>query len=382
MTIVEEVTVEEITVELDNHASENLVDSFLRSPIVLHPEQTCEEAYQLFQRENEHCAVVIEDDGTPCGLIMKDLFFRQMGKVFGQSLYFQKSVHWIMERSPLILERTTPIEHIIDMALSRSDQYIYDCIVITERGKLLGVLTCSDLLTISSDLQRQASEKHIHSVQVTESMVANIHRAINEVGTSTFAGLNLSEAMIDQTLSGKNAMQEIIDTFERLNDLIDRFEHHVVELEKQSLSIRQFASSIQELAEQTNLLSINASIEAARAGEHGKGFAVVADEVRKLAGGTKQYSEQVRKMTEQISDEVIQAVSTAITGKEDTINSLHLIQNASAVFEQLFKQVSENTSSMQNIHRLSEEALQEGQRAHLQLQLLMEDLKMDEAETV
>lgn len=351
------------------------VETFLRQPVLLSPKQTCEEAYNYFHNESDECAVICEDGQIPIGLIMKDWFFRQMGTMFGPSLFFRKSVTRVMDRSPLILERTTPIQRIIDLALGRSEQYLYDCIIITDNHRLLGILTCSDLLALSRILQRQTTETHIHSVHNTSQMISRIHLAVREVCKSTETGLRLSKAMIDKTLDGKLALQKVVSTFERLNILVDRQERQIRELEQQSQTIRSFVASIRELAEQTNVLSINASIEAARAGVDGKGFAVVAEEVRKLAAGTKLYSEEVRQVTNQISEAVVQAVATAESGKEETMGSMIHIKDTAGVFEQLFTLISENTTSTQQIHHYTEVAEREGTLVHNSIQTLIEDLE-------
>ncbi len=352
------------------------VEMFLRQPVLLSPKQTCEEAYNCFHNESDECAVICEDGQIPIGLIMKDWFFRQMGTMFGPSLFFRKSVTRVMDRSPLILEITTPIQRIIDLALSRNEQYLYDCILITHHDKLLGILTCSDLLALSRILQRQTTEMHINSVNNTGEMISRIQLAVIEVEKSTDTGLKLSKSMIDKTLDGKIALQKVVNAFERLSTLVECQERQIRELEQQSQSIRSFVASIRELAEQTNILSINASIEAARAGVHAKGFAVIADEVRKLAAGTKLYSEEVRQVTNQISEAVVQAVETAESGKEETMESMMHIKDTAGVFEKLFTLISENTSSMQQIHHLTNVANREGSLVQTSIQSIIGDLQM------
>src|SRR5690606_37944919 len=139
----------------------------------------------------------------------------------------------------LVLNQSTPIEQIIDLALNRSDPYLYDCIILTSHGRLCGILTFSDLLTISSVLQRQAARMHRQSIHSTEQMITNINRAVNEVDHTLENGLEISEDMVTRTLHGKQAIQKMIHRIKSLNHDVGSIEQHIQQLEKQSKSIQK-----------------------------------------------------------------------------------------------------------------------------------------------
>src|SRR6185437_10071117 len=113
---------------------------------------------------------------------------------------------------------------------------------------------------------------------------------------------------------GRRAVEDSIDGMAQIRLQMELIAESIVRLSEQSQAIGEIIATVNDLAEQSNLLAVNASIEAAKAGEHGKGFAVVAQEVKSLAVQSRQATAQVRSLLNDIQKATGSAVSAAEQG--------------------------------------------------------------------
>lgn len=165
----------------------------------------------------------------------------------------------------------------------------------------------------------------------TESVLNGIHNLENSVQNVRNAANGAAEASVvaDQAAaSGAQTTKNAIDGIYYLVNEIERASEVIKRLDEKSNGVGTVLDVIKGLAEQTNLLALNAAIEAARAGEQGRGFAVVADEVRTLATRSHQATEEIEKIVEQLQKEAKDAVVVMEAAKDSAEQRRTQVQSA------------------------------------------------------
>lgn len=201
--------------------------------------------------------------------------------------------------------------------------------VISDLSNATGSLTGVTRKTaICIDSQRREMEQAVTAISEMSSTVT-------EVANNAAAAADAAHSATSHAQNGLMAVNENCLSVDKLAHNIEQTTTVVQALATNGEEIDVVINVIRSIAEQTNLLALNAAIEAARAGEHGRGFAVVADEVRTLASRTQQSTEDIRRMIEALQQGIIEAVNAmessrsqvvaSVAEAEKTKNSLHLI---------------------------------------------------------
>ena len=189
-----------------------------------------------------------------------------------------------------------------------------------------------------ADRVQQVSGESNHAVAGQRSQIEQVATAMNqmsataqEVARSAAAAVGSAQSVNDETVSGRALVESQVGSIQRLAGEIDQSVAVINQLASDSASISQVLDVIKGIAEQTNLLALNAAIEAARAGEQGRGFAVVADEVRNLAKRTQQSTEEIESMIAKLQGGVgaaVKAMSSSHQMADTTVSESAKVQQA------------------------------------------------------
>ncbi|NKC21468.1 HAMP domain-containing protein [Pseudoalteromonas sp. S4498] len=180
---------------------------------------------------------------------------------------------------------------------------------------------------------------------------------LNEVTSSTVSTADYANQVELEAQRGMEVMSQTSQQFTELSARFDRTANIISELTEQSDQVSNVVSVIQAIAEQTNLLALNAAIEAARAGEQGRGFAVVADEVRTLAQRTQKSTEEIRDIINQLQTKAGSA-NTAIQQSQHQVQATEeQVMVSSEVLDSIFEAVSKIKDLTQGVATASQEQL-------------------------
>lgn len=206
-----------------------------------------------------------------------------------------------------------------------------------------------------SGVQRQQTETSLVATAMNE-MSSTVHEVANNAESAASAASQAD----NQAEQGKQIVSSTMSSITALASEVETASNVINQLEKDSESIGSILEVIRGIAEQTNLLALNAAIEAARAGEQGRGFAVVADEVRSLASRTQESTQEIQDMIERLQKGSRDAVTAMEAGKEQAHQTVGQASQAEASLSEISSAVAQINEM--NAH-IAQAARQQGEVA-------------------
>ncbi len=230
--------------------------------------------------------------------------------------------------------------------------------------------TAEQLAASSEQLSASAHQSADTSVKVTETVnevSSDMNRQLDDITTAkssvdlVFGDIrtmvdkakNVADTSVktaDAAKTGQNLMEEATSKIGNIETSVLKSAQLVEKLGENSKQIGEIVEAISGIADQTNLLALNAAIEAARAGEAGKGFAVVADEVRKLATASQESAEQIRSRIQAIQTATEEAVTSMKTGTNDVKAGTEAVRNVGIQFREIMRMVDGIKSQIDGIN--------------------------------
>ncbi|WP_299794477.1 PAS domain-containing methyl-accepting chemotaxis protein [uncultured Shewanella sp.] len=198
-----------------------------------------------------------------------------------------------------------------------------------------------DQQTQSNQSQLVEQSSNLEQVVVA---IGQMNEAVNEIAHNTTSSADEISNLVVKIQTTQSALETSQQTTSEINGMLTESQHSIAALEAQCAKVKSVLEVIDSLAEQTNLLALNAAIEAARAGEAGRGFAVVADEVRSLANHSQTSAHEIQSIIDTLSNTTAQAVNQMQQSHQLTSKSIESDQ----LLSQSLHSVSEALNQMES----------------------------------
>ncbi len=227
--------------------------------------------------------------------------------------------------------------------------------IIQVAGSSNEVSSAAGMLDSATEHMATGVEEAAMQVNSVAAASEEMSKTTSEIAQNCVVAAKSSEKANSSASSGEKIIQDTIEVMNRINNRVKESAEIIKNLGVRSEQIGEIVGLINDVADQTNLLALNAAIEAARAGEHGRGFAVVADEVRKLAERTSDATKEIRGTIQSMQSETKKAVVSMEDGVNDVGQGTVEAAKSGEALKDILHQINKVTSEINQIAVASEE---------------------------
>jgi twitching motility protein PilJ len=260
-------------------------------------------------------------------------------------------------------------------AIADSINYAVDAL----RG-LVGTINGSAIQLDSATRQTQALSQHLAKASGAQSKqiasatenAASMASSVEEVSGNAERAADVARHSVEVAHKGGDAVRRTIDGMNTIRETIQETSKRIKRLGESSQEIGNIVELINDIAEQTNILALNASIQSSMAGEAGRGFAVVADEVQRLAERAANATKQIEVLVRTIQTDTNEAVVSMERSTTDVVGGALLAENAGAALEEIEQVSNQIASLVQNISGSSRQQTGAAQNIARNMQVLKE----------
>ncbi len=227
---------------------------------------------------------------------------------------------------------------------------------ISKVGEVTGrvAVDAQEMSATADEIARGADTQKVKMTQ-SASAVEEMTMTAGEVARNSQEASGIAQDASTTAQEGQRVVREAVSSMQLVAEAVGQSSEVIAALGRSSDQIGEIVGTIEDIADQTNLLALNAAIEAARAGEQGRGFAVVADEVRKLAERTTKATKEIAQMIRQIQDDTKTAVSSMEEGTQRVGSGVKLANETSDALTRIQSLVMQTAGMIQQIAAAAEE---------------------------
>ncbi|MBI1676464.1 MULTISPECIES: methyl-accepting chemotaxis protein [unclassified Shewanella] len=200
-----------------------------------------------------------------------------------------------------------------------------------------------------------ATQRQSHDASAVQVSMEDMRHSVIEISQNARQAASAAQVAEKEAMQGMTVVQRTIDISQQLNTGIQAASNSINELARDTENVTSILNVITSIAEQTNLLALNAAIEAARAGEQGRGFAVVADEVRALASKTADATTEIRHVLQNLKTAAISSVNTMNVAMSKSSENETNAQNTGSALKSIQQQIVSINSMNTHIASATEE---------------------------